>query len=77
MIFNALCGNCRFIVRANLLCKMCGCWVGCFKVGICLWVVIVGAGLLYYMGRTSQGQGSNPPEEIMFMCVCVYLYLIL
>jgi hypothetical protein len=50
---------------------MCGCWVRCFKVGICLWDVIVGAGLLYYMGKTSQGRGSIPLEEIMFICVCV------
>jgi len=58
------------------MCKMCGCWVGRFKVGICLWDVIVGVGLLYYMGRTCRGQGSIPLEEIMFMCV-YYLYLTL
>jgi hypothetical protein len=68
---NALCGNCRFDYESRPLCKMCGCCVGYFKVGICLWDVIVGAGLLYYMGRTSRGRDSIPLEEIMFMCVCL------
>jgi hypothetical protein len=70
---NALCGNCRFHYESHLFCKMCGCWVGYFKVGICLWDVIVGAGLLYYMGSDFRGQGSIPLEEIMFMCVCLSL----
>jgi hypothetical protein len=48
---------------------MCGCYVGYFKVGICLWDVIVGAGLLYYMGRTSRGWDSIPLEEIMFIFI--------
>jgi hypothetical protein len=48
--------------------KLCGCWVGCLKVGIFLLNVYVGAKLLYYMRRTFQGQGSIPLYE-MFMCL--------
>jgi hypothetical protein len=48
--------------------KLCGCWVGCLKVGIFLLNVYVGAKLLYHMGRTFQGQGSIPLYE-MFMCL--------
>jgi hypothetical protein len=49
--------------------KLCGCWVGCLKVGIFLFDVYVGLGLLYCMGTTFQGQGLIPLEE-MFMCLC-------
>jgi hypothetical protein len=73
---SALCGNCKFDYDNRFLCSMCGCWVRCFKVGICLWDVIVGARLLYYMGKTSQGRGSIPLEEIMFICVCVFIFIL-
>jgi hypothetical protein len=28
------------------------------------------------MGRTSRSQGSIPLEEIMFMCVCVFIFIL-
>jgi hypothetical protein len=61
--------SCCFGYENCPLSKFCGCWVKCLKVGIFLLDVYVGAGLLHCMGRTFQGQGSIPLEE-MFMCLC-------
>jgi hypothetical protein len=38
-----------------------------------LWDVIVGAGLLCYMGRTSRGWGSSPGGDHVYVCVFIFI----
>jgi hypothetical protein len=61
--------SCNYGYEDYPLSKLCGCWVRSLKVEIFWLDVYVGARLLYCMGKTFQGRGSIPLEE-MFMCLC-------
>jgi hypothetical protein len=64
--------SCNYGYEDCTFSKLCGCLVKFLKDAIFLLDVNVGAKLFYYMGKTFQGQGSFPLEE-MFMCLCFFI----